>query len=571
METGTDVGDEAVPRDHDLADVDLATLAADAAACVQAEIAAGCRLLRLAACWADHHPADGIVHQRTRLAVAGERSMRYGGDGTPDIAEGAPAGLGLEIRMNPRQAASLIADAVDLRHRLPRLWRRVCEAQLPAWQARRVAFRTRTLSREQARLVDRRLAGRVGQVSRRRLELLIDAELLRADPDRAAKVAAAAQSRQVWLGQSNEYGVKDFYARMDAADAIWLDGTVDRLADILLADPERLPAGIPDRGARTKAEWRAVALGLLARPLIAARLLAEDAQPDLFDDLGLPGTPSGPDTDFTTRPQQNGGAEPADRPLLSLQGLESVGGPESVAGQASDAAADTTSKDRADDLAPPAPKPDAIPVALSAADRERLLGELARRIRPDRLAPRAVLHVHLNAEALLDPDGPDGHVVRTEDLGAQLGLTVKQWLQRTRLRVQPILDPTDLPAVDAYETPGWMADGLFERSPASVFPFTSAMGRRLQKDHTLRYRPPPAGPPGQTGGHNLGPLAVAEHRPKTFGTVRVAQPQPGSYVWRTSFGRVIITNPTGTFDLGAGSFPDALWRLVREHGLSGTG
>lgn len=182
-----------------------------------------------------------------------------------------------------------------------------------------------------------------------------------------------------------------------------------------------------------------------------------------------------------------------------------------------------------------------------------------------------MLHVHLNAEALLDPDGPDGQVVRTEGLGPQLGVTVKQWLQGTRLRVQPVLDPTALPAVDGYETPDRMADGPFERSPASVFPFTSAMGRRLQKDHTIRYRAPPDGPPGQTGGHNPGPLAVAEHRPKAFGTVRVAQPQPGSFVWRSSFGRVIITNPTGTCDLGARSFFDALWRMVGEHGLCGTG
>jgi hypothetical protein len=30
-------------------------------------------------------------------------------------------------------------------------------------------------------------------------------------------------------------------------------------------------------------------------------------------------------------------------------------------------------------------------------------------------------------------------------------------------------------------------------------------------------------------------------------------------VWRTRFGRVIITNPSGTHDLGAGLFADAVW------------
>ena len=84
--------------------------------------------------------------------------MLYGGDGTPDVAEGAPAALGLEIGMNPRQAAGLIADALDLRHRLPRLWRRIQKAQIPAWQARRVASRSRNLTQAQAELVDGRLA-----------------------------------------------------------------------------------------------------------------------------------------------------------------------------------------------------------------------------------------------------------------------------------------------------------------------------------------------------------------------------------------------------------------------------
>jgi hypothetical protein len=33
-------------------------------------------------------------------------------------------------------------------------------------------------------------------------------------------------------------------------------------------------------------------------------------------------------------------------------------------------------------------------------------------------------------------------------------------------------------------------------------------------------------------------------------------------VWRTRFGRVIITNPSGTHDLGTGAFADGLWKLV---------
>src|SRR3954453_16368448 len=151
--------------EEDLGSLGLQELAAAAAACVGAEIAAGCRLLMIAAVWADTHPADGVFHERTRLAIAGERTMRFGGEGTPDIAEFAPAELGLEIAMNPHQATALVADAVDLRPRFPRLWRRVCAADLPAWQARRIAASTRQLSMEQAASIDDRLAGCVGQLS----------------------------------------------------------------------------------------------------------------------------------------------------------------------------------------------------------------------------------------------------------------------------------------------------------------------------------------------------------------------------------------------------------------------
>jgi hypothetical protein len=61
---------------------------------------------------------------------------------------------------------------------------------------------------------------------------------------------------------------------------------------------------------------------------------------------------------------------------------------------------------------------------------------------------------------------------------------------------------------------------------------------------------------------NLGPLSRREHRFKTFGRITVRQPVPGTFVWRTRFGRVIITNPAGTHDLGTGAFADALWQLV---------
>ncbi|GAB3912399.1 hypothetical protein GCM10011575_37160 [Microlunatus endophyticus] len=106
-----------------------------------------------------------------------------------------------------------------------------------------------------------------------------------------------------------------------------------------------------------------------------------------------------------------------------------------------------------------------------------------------------------------------------------------------------------------------MRDGLLARSPASVFPHSSSTYRTMDIDHTVPYRPPPQGPPGQTGMHGLGPLNRAEHRLKTFGDIRVVQAIPGIFLWRTVFGRTLVVDPSGTSDLGTGAFADAVWQL----------
>ena len=47
-----------------------------------------------------------------------------GGDGTPAVAAFTPEPFALALGMSPSAGAQLIADALDLRHRLPMLWKR---------------------------------------------------------------------------------------------------------------------------------------------------------------------------------------------------------------------------------------------------------------------------------------------------------------------------------------------------------------------------------------------------------------------------------------------------------------
>jgi hypothetical protein len=107
-----------------------------------------------------------------------------------------------------------------------------------------------------------------------------------------------------------------------------------------------------------------------------------------------------------------------------------------------------------------------------------------------------------------------------------------------------------------------MRDALLARTPASVFPWTGSLNRHNDIYHTVPYLPPPGGPPGQTGLHNLGPLTRSEHRAKTIGHLSLRQPLPGTYVWKTRYGRVLITNDTGTHDLGSNELAQEIWRTA---------
>jgi hypothetical protein len=127
-----------------------------------------------------------------RVEKYGERNVFIAGESTPDIAEFAIADFGLEIRHNIYQARALIADALDLRYRLPYTWKRVQRATVPARLARRLAVQTRRLSKRQALIVDRRISADLANLSARRLDTRIEAEIKRVDRETVERQTEAA-------------------------------------------------------------------------------------------------------------------------------------------------------------------------------------------------------------------------------------------------------------------------------------------------------------------------------------------------------------------------------------------
>jgi hypothetical protein len=244
------------------ADATLTAVEANEAAIRAAEAD---RLL-LAAHWADLH---GCLSRASGRALPGsERLIRLGGIGTPEVAEFAPAELGVSLGLSAGAAGALIADALDLRHRLPRLWSRVRAGEVGPWAARVVARAVHGASLEAAAAADRRVAPFAHAKSAGQLEGIALAAVIAADPEQAEQRRQAAENALgVWVGRGNDSGVRDIFIRTTARDAIWFDAAIDRVADGLGA--------LGDTS--TKDVRRGRAVGVLADPQAALDLFDEAA------------------------------------------------------------------------------------------------------------------------------------------------------------------------------------------------------------------------------------------------------------------------------------------------------
>ena len=144
-----------------------------------------------------------------------ERARRFGGVGTPDVAEFAAAALGGRLGISTGSAHSLMADALDLMIRLPQLWRRVEALEVKASYARFVARRTRDLSVDQASYVDERVAESAdGRIPWSRFEDLVTGLVVASDPAAAARKEREHRERQVARPtRSTQDGMRGFFIR----------------------------------------------------------------------------------------------------------------------------------------------------------------------------------------------------------------------------------------------------------------------------------------------------------------------------------------------------------------------
>lgn len=474
-----------------------------------------------AARFADMFSPDSLPPD-ARTLPGMERCLRLGGEGTPLVREFAGAHFGARIGKGSWAGKKMIANALDVRERFPKLWARVDTGAVRIYLAEAVAERTRHLSMEAARFVDDEIADYTdGRVSWSRFQDILDGKIVAADPEAAARREAESAARQfAKASRSSEDGMKGFYIRAGIGVIAQIDATVTYLAAALKA----LGDGDSEDMRRVKACL------IMANPAQAMELLVAFATHRARDTAGTTSTDSGdadpadeqlPIHEHDLHPSDNDADDPDDGagPCPSCGGQS--GNPEPFTKPTPFRPGHIT------------PDPTARPFTW---DWSKLL-------------PRVTLYLHLAQDTVIRDRGG---VVRWEGEGP---VTV-QYLSENlapfhQFVVKPVIDLANQAPVDAYEIPDRHREAVHLRTPADIFPYSSNLARSKQIDHNVPYVPPDqGGSPGQSSMGNYGPMARFHHLVKTFSPWEVKQPFPGIYLWRDPFGQHYLVDHTGTRKLG---------------------
>ena len=216
-------------------------------------------LLQLAVAWAITHPAESIEEAATiHLRSFGDTAIPVAGPGAPLVAEFSIAEYAAAIGLPTEAGKRYLGHALELRYRLPKLWKRVVAGDLAAWKARRIADQTTHLSMQAARYVDRHLAPVAHKVRPSQVDRLLEEAIARHMPEEAEERRRAAwDQRHLTINHhtADIAGTSTITGEIDLADALDLDQALteeaQRMADLGNTD--------------TLDHRRATALGTIAR------------------------------------------------------------------------------------------------------------------------------------------------------------------------------------------------------------------------------------------------------------------------------------------------------------------
>src|SRR3954452_22416684 len=222
----------------------------------------------LAVTWAAMHSVDSM--DDAAYYPGFESELALAGPGAPLVAEFAVAELAVALRVTTDAGRDFLGLAMELRYRLPRVWKRVTSGDLAPWRARKVAEQTMTLSMEAAGFVDAHVAAFAHKIGHARLERLVEEAVTRFMPAEAeARRREAAEHRHfdIHTNHTTAEGVVDVTGTLDLADALDLDAAVTRGA-----------ADLKDLGCEESLDVRrSLAVGVMARRQLTLDLNAGEA------------------------------------------------------------------------------------------------------------------------------------------------------------------------------------------------------------------------------------------------------------------------------------------------------
>jgi hypothetical protein len=243
-------------------DLDASAVLAAARRSRAAANAAEAELLVAAVEWAHLHTVTDLDDAATWWSGSRTRGQDTGipiaGQGCPLVSEFAVANSATAVGMSQETGRHYLGQALELAHRLPKLWARVMDGSLASWRARRVAEHTLHLSAKAAGFVDRMVAPFAHKTGPAQTQRVVDEAIARFMPELAREQAErSAEQRYFTIDhqQVSFTGTSRVHGELDLADALDLE-------DAIRAGAEQLKALGNDDPLDVR---RAAALGVLAR------------------------------------------------------------------------------------------------------------------------------------------------------------------------------------------------------------------------------------------------------------------------------------------------------------------
>ncbi|HEY1135425.1 MAG TPA: DUF222 domain-containing protein [Nocardioides sp.] len=502
--------------------------------------------------WADAHTSGAVVgdpigalgewldpeHAET---LAGDQFLELGGPGAPVVAEFCISEIAAVRGCSFDAARRLVGDAVELRHRLPRVHARVVAGEVEVWRGRRIAQQTRVLSFDGARFVDANVAYVAGRATSGDIDRLVAEAAARFDPESLeAERLDADAGRHVTIDFSGlAYrdpltgtlrGTVDVTGSLDLADALDLERAVAHVAGQLA-----------DLGSTDDLDVRrSIALGEIAR------------RSDGIDTLAFS---VGEASSSEERPVLR-----SKRDVVLYVHLDhaAITGTVHGFGPGIDACTGTTGIDLAHLDTP------GMPRGLVTADQVRSwCGSPDTRVvvKPvidltaaptSTVATSTVATSTVATPTVATPTvATSGSVTSAVATSAALGAAGGSVAGSASISVARL-------AVDGYRPTERIADHVRLRWPRCVFPYCTRSARASDLDHRNAYDPTTACGMGQTSTTNLYPLCRRHHRMKTHPELatgrrwsyRPTDPEqgepPGVLLWTSPTGLTYLVDRDGT-------------------------